>query len=134
MNKQIHSLRGCGSCGMCCQITYNFVHVPPIICIEIPTGGSHSMQNLKVNQGIAIRDTKGVKHILFLKGVVYYKSLHYTTRIIDKDGTVWFNDSITCNNYFTAQGNINMFSNEQILNCKGAVATSLIYAKNESTS
>ena len=134
MNKQIHSLRGCGSCGMCCQITYNFVHVPPIICIEIPTGGSHSMQNLKVNQGIAIRDTKGVKHILFLKGVVYYKSLHYMTRIIDKDGTVWFNDSITCNNYFTAQGNINMFSNEQILNCKGAVATSLIYAKNESTS
>ena len=41
---------------------------------------------------------------LYLRGVVYYGNHHYTSRIIDIDRNVWFNDGMTTGRSSQSQG------------------------------
>ncbi|KAF9455434.1 hypothetical protein BDZ94DRAFT_1351343, partial [Collybia nuda] len=41
-----------------------------------------------------------------LKGIIYFANEHFTCRIIQSDGTVWFHDGITTGRFLTRDGNI----------------------------
>ena len=131
--KNIKTLYTCNRCENYLKAKIVWKNVPPLISLAIPYSGANNMiENFKINQGIMIEDVNGRKHVLYLRGIVYFNptNLHYTARIIDLDGTVWFNDSLDHEPFFTAQGNINFFNNKNLLIYNNTFATLAIYAKN----
>jgi hypothetical protein len=66
-------------------------------------------------------------HTYTLQGIVYFGSGHFTSRIfIDKQ--VWFHDGITTKQECFREGQIDDFSNEDLLECNKRFAVLVIYA------
>ena len=68
-----------------------------------------------------------ISAIYILKGIVYYGDEHFTARIfINND--VWFHDGITTSQKCIKEGNINYFTNDDLLQCQGKIAVLIVFA------
>ena len=61
-----------------------------------------------------------------LSGVIYFGNYHFTSRIIDKSGLIWFHDGIATKNDVIYEGTIT--SNIDLSVCKERFASAAIYS------
>lgn len=66
--------------------------------------------------------------MLHIKGI-YFGSHHFASRIIGKDGTVWFHDGIVTAKNCIAEGCFDLLSPEQLMVCRGKSACAVINGK-----
>ena len=50
--------------------------------------------------------------LLYLKGIVYYGDNHFTSRIISKDGRIWFKDGITTRGQSIEEGHLSTMTDK----------------------
>ena len=68
--------------------------------------------------------------LLYLKGIVYYGEYHFTSRIITKDGKIWFNDGIETGGKSIEEGHLSTMTDENLRKCKGKDLVLTVYACN----
>ena len=71
-----------------------------------------------------------VTTLLYLKEIVYYGENHFTSRIISKDGKIWFNDRITTGVKGIEEGHLYEMTDKNLRKCKGKDFVLAIYACN----
>ena len=81
----------CPECGNVLVHSFLFTCHPPLLCIEL-------WQGLRLLDSVLHIDAGGLHHQYKLRGVIYFSDKHFTSRIITRNGMVWFHDGIcTCN-------------------------------------
>ena len=66
---------------------------------------------------------------MHLRGVVYYGSYHYTSRIIDVEGNVWFHDGMTTGSGLLSQGPAAKMKLKAFNKCDRKSLALLVYAQ-----
>jgi hypothetical protein len=91
---------------------------PKLLILHIP------YTDVKINQKI-----KFGGETMFLRGVVYYGSNHYTSRIIDIDRNVWFHDGMTLGSGSQSQGSAAKVKSKYFNKCNRKNVALLVYAQ-----
>ncbi|TFK45244.1 hypothetical protein OE88DRAFT_1600301, partial [Heliocybe sulcata] len=65
----------------------------------------------------------------YLRGIVYFGDFHFTSRFIDSEGNIWYNDGITTGRQCMKEGNISTTSITTLLTAQRRTATLAIYAQ-----
>ncbi|KAJ7205119.1 hypothetical protein C8J57DRAFT_1100426 [Mycena rebaudengoi] len=73
---------------------------PPLLFLEIPTSSEY-----RLDAKLELAPECGLES-LSLRGVIYYESNHFVTRIISKIGDIWFHDGIATGRHCIYEGNI----------------------------
>ena len=68
--------------------------------------------------------------MLYLKGIIYYGENHFTSRIISKDGKIWFNDGITTRGKSIEEGHLSTITDKNLRKFKGKDLVLAVYAYN----
>ncbi|KAJ7635509.1 hypothetical protein DFH06DRAFT_1003421 [Mycena polygramma] len=75
-------------------------------------------------------DVSGVPAKLRLRGIIYGGHGHFTCRLIEADGTMWFHDGITTGRRCVPEININALADRLVLHkCGEKTAVACVYAK-----
>jgi hypothetical protein len=78
---------------------------------------------------IALDSINGSRKLYTLRGLAYHGSNHFTSRLVDAQGQVWYNDGATTGNSCILEGNLNGSSNLKWLQqAHGKVLTYAFYA------
>lgn len=80
--------------------------------------------SVKVNPSLIIQ---GTKHRLC--GLIYSARWHFTSRTIDHNRSIWFNDGVVNGRLCKAEGHINIVDNGFLQKAKGADLTVILYLK-----
>ncbi|KAI0743700.1 hypothetical protein C8Q80DRAFT_1107202 [Daedaleopsis nitida] len=64
-----------------------------------------------------------------LCGIIYFAPSHFVSRVIDKNGEVWYNDGITTKETFIYCGNIITISSDFLYSADTYKASILIYTR-----
>ena len=86
------------------------------------------------------QDTKPSKKIRYihqekvktfrLRGITYFGSFHYTSRVIDEHGDVWYHDGISTGAKCMAEGKkLKDMSDQELQTCKNKTIGLAIYAR-----
>ncbi|KAJ6549529.1 hypothetical protein DFH09DRAFT_926103 [Mycena vulgaris] len=65
------------------------LRVPDLLIVGIGQNGS----KLPIERRLRF-DLNGNTQILLLRGIIYVGNFHFTSRLVDSDGRVWFHDGI----------------------------------------
>ncbi|KAH9960591.1 hypothetical protein BGW80DRAFT_1182264 [Lactifluus volemus] len=66
---------------------FSFVLHPPLIGVELWKG-------LRVLEPILHIDANGSRRLYNLRGVIYFSCDHFTARVVNCNGMVWFHDGL----------------------------------------
>ena len=102
-------------------LTYN--EPPKLLVLEYP------YSNIKTSHKIKIKVNNNIT-FLYLKGIIYHGENHFTSRIISKDGKIWFNDGITTGGKSIEEGHLSTMSDKDLKKCKDKNFVLAIYACN----
>ncbi|KAJ4488808.1 hypothetical protein C8J55DRAFT_423376 [Lentinula edodes] len=96
----------CSSCNTNIHILYSMNVYPPIIAFQLsqPDQGKDIPY---IEMTLTVQDASNKNQKYSLSGIIYFGEAHYTARIIDQDGKVWYYDGIADNGRFSYNGNIN---------------------------
>ena len=113
-------------CGECLTklkncLTYN--ESPKLLILEYPYTATKTNHKIKIK----VNDTTT---LLYLKGIVYYGENHFTSRIISKDGKIWFNDGIATGGKSIEEGHLSTMTDKHFRKCKGKDLVLAVYACN----
>ena len=67
---------------------------------------------------------------LHLKGLVSHGNYHFTCRIIDKSGTIWFHDGMTTGHITLKEGKFGRVSQPNLKVCRDKQLCLALYAHN----
>jgi hypothetical protein len=87
----------------------------------------HSAYHIKPSKIIKFNTEKAVKYRL--RGLLYFGSFHFTSRILSSEGDVWFHDGIQTGNDFKSQGHSKLMNDEDWQTCEGRKLVMSIYMK-----
>jgi len=107
----------CSQCMTSMISSISFLDSPPILCFNL-CGRSPTL-NATVTIQRDITD-----HIYRLRGIIYYKNNHFTTRIINNLQEVWHHDGMRTVNTITYEGSLNRLN---LKNRDGAIPSVAIY-------
>ena len=101
--------RGCRNCEGTIVRKINFNKMPATILMWI--------ENVKVKweQCITLENTQ-----YQLVGLVYFGSFHFTARIIDKDGSIWYHDGVRTGRQCVYEGNLNTTSYQTLAKARNS--------------
>jgi hypothetical protein len=80
--------------------------------------------DVKINQKM-----KFCGQTMHLRGVVYYGSHHYTSRIIDTGGQVWFHEGMITGKDMCSQGSVTKLKPKDFTKCNSRKITLLVYTQ-----
>ncbi|KII82833.1 hypothetical protein PLICRDRAFT_120214, partial [Plicaturopsis crispa FD-325 SS-3] len=66
---------------------------------------------------------------LRLRGLIYHGEFHFTSRIITRDGKLWFYDGVTTGGTANLEGFIENISERELRECKGRKIVLAVYAR-----
>jgi hypothetical protein len=100
MAETLGASQSCNSCRTPLRSYTKFTLPPRIYALDM------SSLNGKVNvdHSIEIMMEDGARHKLALKGIIYSGGYHFTSRIIDLQGGVWYHDGIETGSTCVHQG------------------------------
>ena len=113
------------SCPECmCEMNKIICHnePPKLLMLEYPESSIETNPRIKY-------DTDGGDVYLNLKGIVYLGSFHFTSRLIESDGTIWYHDGRTTGALCEPDGNVGLMSNGQLRSCRGRALVMAVYAQ-----
>ncbi|KAJ7490515.1 hypothetical protein FB451DRAFT_1165872 [Mycena latifolia] len=120
--------RSCPNCKNSLVSITTIDEKPPYFFVNVPKEGVLLDQILNLT-------VAGGKHLYMLRGVVYTANNHFTSRILNPDGAVWYHDGIETQRYALSEGNVHdhfkRFLNTVERKDVVQVATSLIYVSVE---
>jgi hypothetical protein len=119
VNRQRHKCQLCWG-----EITkfIAFNKIPPLIMFTVDT-----IENLIISQVINL-SIDDISTAYTLRGIVYFGDAHFTARIFI-NSMVWFHDGISTRSICINEGEIDDFSNINLLSCNGNNAVLFIYAQ-----
>ncbi|KAJ7732407.1 hypothetical protein B0H16DRAFT_1328780 [Mycena metata] len=98
--------------------------VPELLIVGIQSPGSY----LPIHHKLRF-DVNGRASVLLLRGIIYFGSAHFTSRIMGVDGRVWFNDGITTGRFCVDEQYLDSHPPGFLDSCRGKVAATLVYAQ-----
>ena len=102
-------------------LTYN--EPPKLLILEYPYTKTKTSHKIKIKVNITTT-------LLYLKKIVYYGENHFTSRIITKDGKIWFNDGIETGGKSIEEGHLSTMTDENLRKYKGKDLVLTVYACN----
>ena len=93
-------------------------NTPELLILHLP------YSEVKINQKMKV----GGKS-MSLRGVVYYGSYHYTSRMIDMDKNVWFHDGMVTGSSSQSQGSSIKVKSKYFNKCNGKHIALLVYTQ-----
>jgi hypothetical protein len=112
----------CSSCTAPLQTTIHFSDTPKILAINVVDRDITLSQTIKVMGATC-------STILHLRGLVYHGGFHFTCRIIDPLGKIWFNDGISTGRTSTEDGWFGKVSQPNLHTCRNKQLCLAIYAQ-----
>jgi hypothetical protein len=122
-NWKEHSNHFCELCNDCRKIVMKICKVMPMIALDFT--GQHQIPKIDVNFEININ---GVKVVYILRGIIYFGDNHYTSRIVNEDGLVWYHDGVATQNSVIYDGKLGE-STLDLKKCRDKIASGAIYSK-----
>jgi hypothetical protein len=104
---------------MTCDIS--FKDTPSILTFEYP------QKDMRTSHTIVFHTEDG-RVPLYLRGIIYHGQSHFTARIIDPDGSVWYYDGML-GHLCQKEGPLKSFSSEGLRTCRGKILVLAIYAQ-----
>jgi hypothetical protein len=114
------SQQTCGNCHAPLGTKIHFSETHKIYAVDVTDGNGTLGRTVKI-QGLVQATT------LHLKGLVYHGGYHFTCRIIDESGNIWFRDGITTGRMSTREGQIGSISQPNLQECKNKQLCLVIY-------
>ena len=109
----------CPECLLEAPTLYN--QPPTLLCLEYPNCNLITSHVIKVKTAIGTRN-------LYLRGIVYHGRYHFTSRIIDKDGRIWYHDGMTTGKTVCEDGNLQSMTNQSLAMCRARNLVLAVYA------
>jgi hypothetical protein len=113
----------CNSCISVQKTNHGFLQPPELLIFSIDSN------NVTISKIIKVARNNNKSFTLPLKGIVYLKDFHFTSRIISNK-VVWFHDGQVTKDKCKNEGSITEFDNKRLTKCNDANAVLAIYAKN----
>ena len=104
---------------MTCDVS--FKDTPSILTFEYP------QKDMRTSHTIVFHTEDG-RVPLYLRGIIYHGESHFTARIIDPDGSVWYYDGML-GHLCQKEGPLKSFSSEGLRTCRGKILVLAIYAQ-----
>ena len=118
--KEESNLR-CTSCTEKMAIQHQFLLPLPFIALDF------SSQQLQIDHTFHMSINNN-EYAYKLQGIIYYAHSHFTARVIQNNGMIWFYDGIATGQSLEYEGSIENF-HESLNSCKGKPVTCAIYVK-----
>jgi len=110
----------CGNCNAPLETTIHFSETHKIYAVDVTDRNVTLSRTVKI-QGSARATT------LHLKGLVYHGGYHFTCRIIDESGNIWFHDGITTGRISINEGKFGTVSQPNLKECRNKQLCLVIY-------
>ena len=114
--------QGCNNCPAPLETTVHFSDTPKILALNVFD------RDVTLSQTIKVMGTSR-STILHLRGLVYHGGFHFTCRIIDPLGKIWFNDGISTGRTSTEDGWLRKISQPNLYTCRNKQLCLAIYAQ-----
>ena len=114
------SQQTCGNCNTPLGTKIHFSETHKIYAVDVTDRNVTLSRTVNI-QGLVWTTT------LHLKGLVYHGGYHFTCRIIDESGNIWFHDGITTGRMSTREGEIGSISQPNLKKCKNKQLCLVIY-------
>ena len=110
----------CGNCNAPLGTRIHFSDTHKIYAIDVTDRNVTLSRTVKI-QG-SVRATT-----LHLKGLVYHGGYHFTCRIVDESGNIWFHDGMTTGRILIKDGKIGSVSQPNLKKCRNKKLCLVIY-------
>ena len=110
----------CSNCDAPLETTIHFSDTHKIYAVDVTDRNVTLSRTIKI-QGSTRATT------LHLKGLVYHGGFHFTCRIIDHFGNIWFHDGITTGRTSTKEGKFGSVSQPNLKVCRNKQLFLVIY-------
>ena len=110
----------CSNCDAPLETTIHFSDTHKIYAVDVTDRNVTLSRTVKI-QGSTRATT------LHLRGLVYYGGFHFTCRIIDESGNVWFHDGMTTARTTIKEGRIGSVSQPDLKKCRNKQLCLVIY-------
>ena len=102
------------------QYTMEWLTAPMMLPVKMPDGNAGSLV-------LWDREIMVFNYTYRLRGLIYYGSFHFTCRIVDELGRVWYADGMTNHGKPALQGNIQNMSQQDLVKVEGRSLTVALY-------
>ena len=122
-NWKEHSNHFCELCNDHRQIVMKICKVMPMVALDFT--GQRKVPKIDVEFEIYINN---VRVVYILRGVIYFGDDHFTCRIVNEDGLVWYHDGIATQNSVIYEGKLGD-TKLDLKKCRDKIASGAIYSK-----
>jgi hypothetical protein len=120
-NHMCHQLQQvCSNCDAPLETTIHFSDTHKIYAVDVTDRNVTLSWTVKI-QGSTRATT------LHLRGLVYYGGFHFTCRIIDESGNIWFHDGMTTGRIAIKEGRFGSVSQPDLKECRNKQLCLVIY-------
>jgi hypothetical protein len=116
---QSESASNCSICGNSLDRIYKFVSTPLLLAFDLTVIGSDCVLSQMLN--IPVHDQQAQYK---LSGIIYHGNNHFTSRIVNSAGMVWFHDGLVTGNSMVYDGLIDSLD---LSVCRSKLATLALY-------
>jgi hypothetical protein len=110
----------CSNCNAPLETTIHFSDTHKIYAVDVTDRNVTLSRTVKI-QGLTRATT------LHLRGLVYYGDYHFTCRIIDDSGNIWFHDGMTTGRIAIKEGGFGSISQPNLKQCRNKQLCLVIY-------
>ena len=90
--------QACNICNSPLYLKYTLENIPEFLVFDF--GGR---DHLEINKSFLL-NKDGIQYLFKLKGVIYFSQNHFTSRIITRNGQIWFHDGMTLQHSMRYEG------------------------------
>jgi hypothetical protein len=110
----------CGNCNAPLETTIHFSETHKIYAVDVTD------RNVTLSRTVQIQGSVRAT-TLHLKGLVYYGDFHFTCRIVDESGNIWFHDGMTTGRTSINDGKFGTVSQPNLKECRNKQLCLVIY-------
>ena len=123
--QRLQQLKWHQKCSLCHTNTVRFTqYINPVNFIIVQVRDC----NIKISRKIKVTSKNEINN-LSICGVIYHGEFHFTARIINIDGTIFYHDGITTQRQTLKDRHMSQIDKYYLNTCKGKQATLVIYAR-----
>jgi hypothetical protein len=120
-----HSEIICFNCNTPFPSKTHFSRTPKILAFDLTD------RNVTLSTKVSVMGVT-CSTVLYLRSLIYYGDFHFTCRIIDISGNIWFHDGMTTGNTSINDGKIGHVSQHNLHKCRNKKICLAIYAQSSS--
>ncbi|KAF9455327.1 hypothetical protein BDZ94DRAFT_1371138, partial [Collybia nuda] len=102
------------------HIKYN--HIPKTLVLEYPHTNIETSHQIKFV-------VNGKSTSLYLRGIIYHGDNHFTSRVISREGQIWYHDGMLTKETCIEDGTLQNMSNEELKECQDKDLVLAVYSQ-----